>query len=319
LLNLGLVVAGIVALTIGGEAVVRGALSVARRIGVSPLLAGLVIVGFGTSAPELVVSIDAARSGHPDIAVGNVVGSNVSNVLLIMSICALLRPLATTRAMLIRDAMTMTGASFLFTVLLWGRPLDRLDGSILLAALLAYLIWSYWTETYRDSPSGTLHRSEAEAAARGPQTVPLMLLAMAGGLALLVVGSQLLLTGAIALARDFGISEALIGLTLVAVGTSLPELAVCAVATLRKQPDIALGNLIGSCIFNLLGVLGVVALMHPLPVAERIAEFDQWVMLSAAVLVTVLLHTNHCLTRLEAALLLTGYAAYVVVSYALFS
>jgi cation:H+ antiporter len=318
LLNLGLVVAGILALTIGGEAVVRGALSVARRVGVSPLLAGLVIVGFGTSAPELVVSIDAARSGHPDVAVGNVVGSNISNVLLIMSICALLRPLATTRAMLIRDAMTMTGASFLFTILLWARPIDRLDGSILLAALLAYLVWSYWTETYRGSPSAALRRSEAEAAAAGPRTVPLMLLALGGGLVLLVMGSQLLLTGALALARDAGISEALIGLTLVAVGTSLPELAVCAVAALRKQPDIALGNLIGSSIFNLLGVLGVVALIYPLPVAERIVEFDQWIMLSAAVLVTVLLYTNHCLTRVEAALLLASYAAYVVVSYTLF-
>jgi cation:H+ antiporter len=315
LLNLALIVAGVVALTIGGEAVVRGSLSAAARLGVSPLLAGLVIVGFGTSAPELVVSVDAVLSGHPDVAVGNVVGSNISNVLLILSICALVRPLATRRAILLRDGMTVCGASFLFVLLQWNASFDRIDALIALLSLAAYLCWAYWTEAYRNAPSAELRRSEAEAVGPLPRSLALTLIVLGAGLMLLVLGSQLLLTGATALAQAVGVSDALIGLTLVAVGTSLPELAVCVVAVLRLQSDIAVGNLLGSSIFNLLGVLGITALVRPLPVDPRITDFDQWVMLSSAVLVLIFLYTARRLSRLEGALLLGAYGAYLLVSF----
>jgi cation:H+ antiporter len=315
LLNLALVAAGLVALGLGGEAVVRGALSAALRLGMSPLLAGLVIVGFGTSAPELVVSLDAVRGGQVDIAVGNVVGSNISNILLILGICALLRPLNAHADTLRRDGMTMSGVSFLLILLFWGGTLGRLDAALLLFTLATYLIWAYWTETYHNAPSAELHRQETEAVGSVPLSVTVTTVALVGGLVLLIAGSQLLLTGATALAQAFGISDALIGLTLVAVGTSLPELAVSILAVLRRHADVAVGNVLGSNIFNILGILGIAALVHPLEIDARIAEFDQWVMLTSAVVVLILLYTGWRLSRVEGALLLAGYVAYVALSY----
>ncbi|MFX3658099.1 MAG: calcium/sodium antiporter [bacterium] len=313
-MNLLYIAAGVALLSAGGELLIRGALGAANRLGVSPLLSGLLIVGFGTSAPELVVSVDAALAQRPDIAIGNVVGSNISNVLLILGVCALITPLAVKPLALRRDAVTVVLASVLFIVLVGGSALVRLDAAVLLACLVGYLGWAYWTERYHAAPAAELHVAEAEELSAVPGSPWLIVGAVAGGLALLVAGSSALLTGAVAVAEQLGVSEALIGLTLVAVGTSLPEFSISVIAAIRRHADVAVGNILGSNVFNLLGILGVSALLQPLPVHERILAVDQWVMLGAAVLLLIFLHTGRRLSRFEGGLLLAGYLAYLVFS-----
>lgn len=313
-----LVLLGVALLTGGGEALIRGSLAAAHRLGISPLLSGLVIVGFGTSSPEMVVSVDAAINEQPDIAIGNVVGSNIGNILLILGTCALITPLAVRPLALRRDAITVVAASVLFLVLVGGSALARWDAAILLAGLGAYLVWAYWTERYQAAPSGEVHKAEAEELSALPRSTLWTVMAVVLGLLLLVGGSQVLLKGAVGIARNFGLSEAVIGLTLVAVGTSLPEFAVSIMAAIRRHADVAVGNILGSNIFNLLGILGLSALLQPLPVHERVLQFDQWVMLGSAALLLLFLYTGRRLNRLEGGLLLAGYGAYLGLSFTVF-
>lgn len=309
---------GIALLTIGGEALIRGSLAAAKRLGVSPLLSGLVIVGFGTSAPELVVSVNAAIEGRPDIAIGNVVGSNVGNILLILGVCALITPLAVKPLALRRDAVTVVAASILFLVLVGGSALGRMDAAIFLGALAAYLVWAYWSERYHAAPSAELHEAEAEELSTVPKSVLWTVLAVVIGLLLLIAGSQILLVGATGIAAHFGVPEAVIGLTLVAVGTSLPELSISVIAAIRRHADVAVGNVLGSNIFNLLGILGLSALLQPLPVHPRILHFDQWVMLGTSLLLLLFLYTGRRLSRAEGGVLLLGYGIYVWLSFTVF-
>lgn len=318
MLNILLLLLGVVLLTAGGEALIRGSLAAAKRLGISPLLSGLVIVGFGTSAPELVVSIDAAVNGRPDIAIGNVVGSNIGNVLLILGICALIAPLAVRPLALRRDAITVVAASLLFLFLVGGSALNQTDGLIFLLALFAYLSWAYYTERSSSAPTAELHKAEAEELSLMPKTVLWIVAAVLFGLLLLIGGSQVLLLGAVGIANHFGVSEAVIGLTLVAVGTSLPELSISVIAAIRRHADVAVGNILGSNIFNLLGILGISALLQPLPVHARILQFDQWVMLGAALLLTLFLYTGRRLNRFEGGLLLISYGIYVGLSFTVF-
>ncbi len=303
---------GLVLLTIGGEGVVRGALSAARKLGVSPLLAGLVIVGFGTSAPELVVSVKAAFDQQPDIALGNVIGSNISNMLLILGVSSLIMPLVVHRQSLQRDGLTMLAATVLFIVLASFGGLSMLDGALLLGCLIAYLVWAYRTEKADEhSPSAELHKAEAEEVAELPLNLPMTLLFLVGGLAMLLLGADRFLVGAVGLGEMLGVPEAIIGLTVVAVGTSLPELAVSIVAAIRKHADVAVGNILGSNIFNLLSILGIASLLQPLPMSGRLAEIDQWVMLGASVLLLVMLFFGLKLSRWKGAVLLGIYCVYV--------
>ncbi|MGB5325876.1 MAG: calcium/sodium antiporter, partial [Pseudomonadales bacterium] len=303
LLDFLFLVFGIALLTVGGEALIRGSLAAAKRIGVSPLLSGLVIVGFGTSAPELVVSVNAAIDGRPDISIGNVVGSNIGNVLLILGICALITPLTVKPLALRRDAVTVVAASVLFLVLVGGDALGRADGAIFLFTLVAYLVWAYWSERFHAAPSGELHKAEAEEISTVPKSVLWTIFAVFLGLLLLIAGSQVLLIGAIGIAAHFSVPEAVIGLTLVAVGTSLPELSISVIAAIRRHADVAVGNILGSNIFNLLGILGVSALLQPLPVHPRILQFDQWVMLGTSLLLLLFLYTGRRLSRSEGGVL----------------
>ena len=319
MLNVLLLLLGVALLTAGGEALIRGSLAAAKRFGISPLLSGLVIVGFGTSAPELVVSIDAAVNGRPDIAIGNVVGSNIGNVLLILGICALITPLAVRPLALRRDAITVVAASLLFLFLVGGSALNQTDGLIFLLALFAYLSWAYSTERSNSAPTAERHKAEAEELSLMPKTVFWIVAAVLLGLLLLIGGSQVLLLGAVGIADHFGVSEAVIGLTLVAVGTSLPELSISVIAAIRRHADVAVGNILGSNIFNLLGILGISALLQPLPVHARIVQFDQWVMLGAALLLTLFLYTGRRLNRVEGGLLLISYSIYVGLSFTVFS
>ncbi len=317
-MNFLFLVLGVALLTVGGETLIRGSLGTARRLGVSSLFSGLVIVGFGTSAPELVVSVDAALNSRPDIAIGNVVGSNIGNILLILGICALITPLAVKPLALSRDAITVVAASILFLLLVGGSALGGGDAAILLIALMVYLIWAYWTERFHAAPSAIVHIAEAEELSAVPNSAFLIAMAVTTGLLLLIGGSKVLLTGAVGIAEHFGVSEAVIGLTLVAVGTSLPELSISVIAALRKHADVAVGNILGSNIFNLLGILGISALLQPLPVHVRILQFDQWVMVGASLLLLLFLYTGRRISRLEGGILLTGYVAYVGLSFTVF-
>lgn len=318
-MNFVFLVIGVALLSVGGEALIRGSLAAARRLGISPLLSGLIIVGFGTSMPELVVSVKAAINSQPDIAIGNVVGSNIGNILLILGVCALITPLAVKPLVLRRDAITVVAVSILFIVLVGGSALERGDAVILLIALVAYLVWAYWSERYHAAPSAELHKAEAEEISTVPKSTLWTIITIITGLLLLIGGSQVLLTGAVGIAEYFGVSEAVIGLTLVAVGTSLPELSISVIAALRRHADVAVGNVLGSNIFNLLGILGISAFLQPLPVHVRVLQFDQWVMLGTSLLLLLFLYTGLRLSRLEGAILLFGYVAYVVLSFSIFS
>lgn len=307
---------GLVLLTIGGEALVRGALAAAKRIGISPLLAGLVIVGFGTSAPELVVSLQAAMNNEPEIAIGNVVGSNIANILLILGLSALIMPLVTNHQCLKRDGLTMLFATLLFMVLASYGGLGALDGVVMLAVLGAYLVWAYRTEREDiSSPEAQLHKAEAEEIEVLPMSVPMTLLATIGGLALLIFGANRFLLGAIGLGELLGVPDAIIGLTVVAVGTSLPELAVSIVAAIRKHADVAVGNIVGSNIFNILCILGISSIITPLPLEGRLFEIDQFVMLAVAVTLLLFLYFGLRLSRLKGAILLMGYVAYIAAMF----
>lgn len=319
MLNLLLVAIGIVLLTSGGEALIRGSLAAANRLGISPLLSGLLIVGFGTSAPELVVSIDAALNDRPDIAIGNVVGSNIGNILLILGVCALITPLAVKPLVLRRDGVTVVAASMLFLVLVGGDALARSDATLFLLALAAYLIWAYLTERSGESPSAELHQAEGQEVTTLPKTTLWIVMAVVFGLVLLIAGSQVLLKGAVGIAESFGVSEAVIGLTLVALGTSLPELSISVIAAFRRHADVAIGNVLGSNIFNLLGILGISALLQPLPVHARILQFDQWVMLGTSLILLFFLFTGSRLSRFEGGLLLLSYGAYLALGFTVFS
>jgi cation:H+ antiporter len=324
MLDVFYLVLGIGVLTAGGEFLIRGSLGISNRIGMSPLLSGLIIVGFGTSMPELVVSVEAALNGQPDIAIGNVVGSNIANILLILGICAAITPLAISPLSLRRDALVVMASSFLFILLALDGSLGLIDAMILLALLILYLVWAYWTEsknstTSEFSLSGEVHKGEALEITRVPKSLIWTLAEVIGGLILLIVGSQVLLKGAVGIAEGLGVSEALIGLTLVAVGTSLPELTISVMAALRKHADVAVGNILGSNIFNLLGILGVSAILQPIEVKGRVVQFDQWVMLGVSILLYLFLFTSRKLSRVEGVLLLSGYLTYLGVSYFYFS
>lgn len=280
LIDLGLLALGLALLFGGGDALVRGAISLAARLHVPPLLIGLTVVGFGTSMPELLVSLQAAMAGLPDIAVGNAVGSNTANILLILGLTMLVAAMPTRIDGLRRDLAAMLASAFALALIAWTGNLSAPVGLAFLAALAGYLV--YCAKTGRSAPSDL-----PDAACLMPAWKALAL--AGGGLAALVFGADCLIDGATRIARAFGLSDAVIGLTVVAVGTSLPELATSVVAAFRRQAEIAIGNVIGSNIFNILGILGVTATLAPVPVASRIVSFDIPVMLAASLGLAVLL------------------------------
>jgi cation:H+ antiporter len=310
-----LLVFGILLLAAGGEVLIRGALAAASRFQVSPLLSGLFIVGFGTSTPELVVSVDAAISHQPEIAIGNVVGSNIANILLILGICALINPLAVKPSILKRDAISVLLACSLLMFLINNQQLGRLDGAILLLAFAGYLGWAYWSERLAFSPSSDVYQHEAQLLTKVPHNSVLIAIAVIGSLLVLIAGSKLLLSGATGIATLLGVPKEVIGLTVVAVGTSLPELTISVIAAIRGQSDVAVGNILGSNIFNTLAILGLSGLVNPLVVGEGVVQFDQWIMLAASVVLTFFLITGRKLSRFEGLLLLFGYLGYVWISF----
>ena len=313
-------IAGFLLLVLGGEFLVRGAVRVASRLGVSPLVIGLTLVGFGTSTPELVTSVQAALGGSPGIAYGNIVGSNIANILLILGTSALITPIAVASGALKRDGAVLVAVTVIFIALGLIMPLGRLVGAAFVTALVVYVFLAFRQESRGAAEHGAVYdkalaAGDADAAlsppsaAGGALAIPLLL--AVGGLALVVLGGYFLVTGAVNLARTFGISETVIGLTIVAIGTSMPELVTSVMAALRKESEVAFGNIIGSNIYNILGIGGATALIAPTAVPAEILGFDNYVMLTASLLVIVLAYTGRTISRVEGAVLILGYAAYI--------
>lgn len=309
--SLLLVAGGLVLLALGGELLVRGAVGMAARLGISPLLAGLTIVGFGTSTPELATSIQAALAGSPGIAIGNVVGSNVANILFILGLSAVILPLAVNPASFQRDSIALGGSAVLCTGAVLYGVMGPVIGAGLLASLVGYIWWAYKSESAAPCPEGARHEAEAADVPIPPNTGPLVLGGMIlAGLAAAIFGAGWLVKGAVVLAGAAGMSESVIGLTVVAVGTSLPELIACIVAVMRKHEDVALGNVVGSNIYNICGILGITSIISPIEVPAEIAAFDIWVMLGVTALLLVQLRSGWRLSRAEGAVLLALYVAY---------
>ncbi len=307
MVTLLLLFAGLLLLYLGGEALVRGATALAARLGMPPLLIGLTVVAFGTSSPELAVSIDASISGHADIAIGNVVGSNICNVALILGACALLRPMGVEARVIRLDIPIMIGCSAMLAILLSDGALSRSEGALLFGLLVAYVYFSIRQARAEVEPV----RQEFGALVLGRRSSMLVAIALVGvGLVMLAGGGGVFVDAAAELARRVGVSEAVVALTIVAAGTSMPELATSLVASARGQHDIAIGNVVGSNTFNVLGVLGLAAALSPLSgIAIQCADFVA--MMVAAVLLLPLMYTQFRLVRWEGGLLLVSYIAYV--------
>lgn len=309
--NIGLGIAGVALLYFGAEYLIRGGVSIAKKLGVSPLLIGLTLVAFGTSAPELVVSIQAALSNTGDIAVGNVVGSNICNVALILGLCALLKPIATNEKLFKLDMPLLLGASVLFAVFYFldGRGLNFWQGAVMFTILIIYLAWSFYQD--KKSGGGELAAAADEEGGDKPCPVWLALVMVVGGLAGLVIGAKCFVASAIYFALAMGVSQAVIGLTIVALGTSLPELATSVVAVIKGERDIAVGNVVGSNIFNILVIMGIAPMVSDLH-APNIKMVDLGIMLALVPVLWIMMKTGKKVSRVEGGILLLVYVGYTV-------
>ena len=309
--NIGLGILGVALLYFGAEYLIRGGVAIAKKLGVSPLLIGLTLVAFGTSAPELVVSIQAALSDSGDIAVGNVVGSNICNIALILGLCAVLKPVVTNTKLFKLDMPLLLGASVLFSIFYFldGRGLNFWQGAVMFSILIVYLVWSFYQD--KKSGGGELSAAAEEEGGDGNTPVWLALIMVIGGLAGLVFGARCFVSSAIYFAQAMGVSQAVIGLTIVALGTSLPELATSVVAVIKGERDIAVGNVVGSNIFNILVIMGIAPMVNDLH-APNVNMIDLCVMLALVPMLWVMMATGKILSRIEGGILLLIYCGYTV-------
>lgn len=333
-----LIIGGLVLLFAGGEFLVRGSVGVARRLGMSELLIGLTLVGFGTSMPELVTSLQALSDGSVGLSIGNVIGSNIANVLLVIGAACLISPIVTNPRALARDGLFMVAVTALFAAVIWIDGFTRLTGLIFIGILAVYLLVSVLLDRRRGSAAGAVHSGEAEVV---ETTEPLwisLLLAL-GGIVGVILGARFLVSGGSDLARVFGISETVIGLSIVAIGTSLPELVTSVVSALKGKADVALGNVIGSNIFNILGIMGISAAVFPFslmasrepaagtPVDVSAMEYgeitslvtmqDMGALALSVFLLVLFAYTGRKLARWEGVVLLLSYAVYMALSFGL--
>lgn len=319
---------GLALLVLGGEMLVRGAVRLAERLGMSPLLIGLTLVGFGTSTPELVTSVQAALAGSPGIAVGNIVGSNIANILLILGIAAILSPISVSSAALKRDGSLVLLSALALVVVGYLSTLNHWTGAAFVLGLASYVYYAYLQErgaARSGSPDHTAafekgqaleeavpHLNEGHARSLFADAAIALTLCLAG-LVIVVIGGSYLVDGAIQLARAFGISETVIGLTIVAVGTSTPELVTSVIAAIRKHSDVALGNILGSNIYNILGIGGLTGMISPTPIPPEIVAFDNLVMVGVTVALLVFMYSGRTINRMEGSLLILGYLVYLAV------
>jgi len=309
LLDLVMIVGGLALLVAGGDALVKGAVNLALRLGIPALIVGLTVVAFGTSAPELLVSVQAALADQAGIALGNVVGSNIVNILLILGLPALITTIHSSTSNTTRSYWTMIAASVLLIALSAGGLLTWWHGLILLTGL-TLMIW----DSIRIARAHRLAQDPEELEGADTHMAMWKILAfIILGLVALAVGARLLVDGAVNVARVLGVSETVIGLTLVAIGTSLPELVTSIVAAMRKQADVAMGNVIGSNIFNILSILGITAVIAPLPIDPQFMRFDFWVMLGVALLLLPFAVLKRDITRVVGLGFVGLYVLYAVV------
>lgn len=301
-----LIILSLFALYIGAGWLVKGSTEIALKANISNLVIGLTIVAFGTSTPELVVSVNASLSGQGDIAIGNIVGSNIFNIAAILGIAAVIHPMQAKRQLTRIDIPIMILTCILLTVFLWNGNLGRLEGCLFLVGIIAYTLFSlYYSRKYEKKAEEKTGELEKQ-----PDPWYIDLLYITGGLIVLIFASQLLVDNAASIARGAGVSEAVIGLTLVAAGTSLPELATSVVAALKKNPDIALGNIVGSNLFNVLAIAGTTATIHPI-VNSSISHIDLLAMLALSVLLLPLARSGMKISRIEGWVLIVCYLLYV--------
>lgn len=314
LVDLATIAAGFIVLVVGAEWLVRGASRLALGLGITPLVVGLTVVAFGTSAPELAVSVTSALAGEADLAVGNVVGSNIANVLLILGLSALVAPLVVHQQLVRLDVPIMLAASLLFFILAADGDLSLWDSILLAGSVVAYVIFLV-REGRRDKSAVVAAGQETELAQESQGSPPLVnvLLAVVGVVAL-VGGSRLLVDGAVGIATALGVSELVIGLTVLAIGTSLPELATSVIAAFRGERDIAVGNVVGSNIFNLLCVLGFtgIAAGGQVSVSADALRVDIPVMLGVALICVPVFRSGYCITRFNGAVFVVAYVLYLV-------
>lgn len=300
--NLTLLILSLAALYIGAGWLVQGSSALALKGKISPLVIGLTIVAFGTSAPELVVSLNASLIGQGDIAIGNIVGSNIFNIAVILGISATIYPLQAKKQLLRIDIPVMLVATILLTVLFWDGKLGRLEGGFFLAGIIAYTLFSlFYSRKHGEAPDMELEDQ--------PKHWAMDVLSIVGGLAVLIYASQLLVDNAVSIAKELGLSEAVIGLTIVAAGTSMPELATSIVAAFKRKTDIAIGNIVGSNLFNTLAIAGTSSVVHPIE-ANNVNYVDLLVMLGISVLLLPLIKSGKRLSRAEGFILIISYVAY---------
>ena len=300
---------GLITLVVGGEFLVKGAVSIALKFNISTLVVGMTIVSFGTSAPELIVSLKAALKGHPDLAIGNIMGSNIANISLVLGITALIFPIAVNRNSLRIDWPMMMIASTLFTVFIWDLKIKMWEGAILFSILIGFGFWLI--QKSRKEGMKTAAESDEFLEEKSESNILLNLLFIAMGCAGLAYGADWLVTGAVGIAETFGVSERIIGLTVVAFGTSVPELVTSSVAAFRKETDISIGNLIGSNIFNIYGILGITAMVTEIPINPDILSSDLLWMLGISLLVFPIMLIKHKVMRTEGFLLFAFYVIYI--------
>ncbi|MBB4211952.1 cation:H+ antiporter [Rhodothalassium salexigens DSM 2132] len=303
--------AGLVLLIFAGDVLVRGSVQLAERLGISPLIIGMTIVACGTSAPELLVGVEAVLFGAPRLALGNVVGSNIANVLLVVGLPALIAPMTCQAPRLVRNLSVMLAITVVFIAIAHTGRFAWWDGLVLLALLVAFIWWNI--RAGRRDPrvvEALVDMDEIEEASSAPLAWSILL--VAGGLAGLAFGADLLVEGSVTIAETLGVPEAVIGLTMVAIGTSLPELITAIMAAVRCQCDVAIGNVIGSNIFNLLAIIGVASLFGDVPVPSIFLKFDLWLMLAASLALVPFCVARRAVGRWSGLLLLLAYAGYMV-------
>lgn len=307
-----LVIAGFVLLLVGAEIMLRGAVGLAEKFNISKLVVGMTVVALGTSAPELLVSLNAALAGSAGLAIGNVVGSNIANILLVLGVAGLLMPIVVEPGALKRDGWMLLFGTGLFMALTFRGEIDLVAGLVLLAYFIGFLGYTYVREKQSVDAVGEMYEHEVDDIEGVPHSLLKILTYLVLGFAGLIYGADLLVEGGVAIARVFGVSEAVIGLTVIAFGTSLPELAATVIAALRKHADVAIGNIVGSNIFNVVGIVGVVSVITPMEIPARVVNFDVWVMLAATlIMMPYMIGRRQKLGRFEASIILVAYLVYI--------
>ena len=307
-----MLIGGLLLLLVGAEIMLKGAIGLANKFNLSKLVIGLTVVAFGTSAPEFVVSLNAVLSGSSGLAIGNLIGSNIANILLVLAVAGLITPIVILPRSLKNDGYLLLGGTVLFSITIFFGDITSFTALILVSYFVFFIFYSFFREKRSANTTKQQTNSVADEIDDAPNSLIKIILYLIIGFSGLIYGSDLLVIGGVGVARVFGIGEAVIGLTIVAFGTSLPELAATAVAAYRKHSDVALGNMVGSNIFNIIGIVGIVGLVSPMEVPERIIKFDLWVMLAATlILMPFMIGNKKRFGRTGAGLFLLFYIIYI--------